>query len=311
MRAHLLLLLLAVRLAGYELTGQIDPPSVLSVYLYGATASFEASAISDPGGHFRFRKLAAGTYTLVVSTAARGEMRQTIEVSKGTADSKGRLDVLLRMEDSRLESDGANGTGATISATMLSISDNARKEYEEAQRCLSHRDSTCAIGHLQRAVQTAPEFAAAWNQLGTIAYQSRRYSDAENNFRRALDADPAAFEPLVNLGGVLLNLGRPGAALEYNRRAVARRGNDALANSQLGLTYFLLNDPGQAEKYLKIAVQIDPAHFSHPQLILAQIYLQRGDRESAIAALRDFLERHPDAQDADAVRKEIVELGGR
>lgn len=308
MRLHCLVVLLAIRCSGYELTGRIEPPAAVPVFLQGATTPFETSTVSDLSGHFRFRKLPAGTYMLAISTAARGEVRQTIELSPGTVNSKGHLDLVLRIDDSRLELDGVHPARATVSATVLSIPDRAVNEFEEAQRCLSRRDLDCTTGHLLRAVQIAPRFAGAWNQLGTIAYQTRRYSDAEANFRRALDADPDAFEPLVNLGGVLLNLARPGDALAYNRRAAARRPNDALANSQLGLSYLQLNDLDQAEKYLKVAIQLDPVHFSHPQLALAQIYMKRGDRKSAISALQGFLEQHPDAPEAATVREQIFEL---
>jgi len=304
-----LVAVLALRCWGYELTGRIEPAAVVHVFLHGATAPFESSTASDDNGRFRFRRLAAGTYTLAISTRARGEALQTIELSPGTVDSKGRLDLSLRIDDGRLEFDGVNTTGATVSAIVLSIPDRAVREYEEAQSCLSRRESDRAAAHLERAVEIAPRFVAAWNQLGTIAYQARRYSEAEANFRRALDIDTEAFEPLVNLGGVLLNLGRPQEALEYNQRAVVRRPNNALANSQLGLSYFDLNDADLAEKYLKIAVQLDLAHFSHPQLPLAEIYLRRGDRPSALRVLRDFVERHPDSPQAANVRREMAELG--
>lgn len=308
MRLCWLVVLLVIRCFGYELTGRIDPPAETVVFLHGATAPFEASIESDLSGRFRFRKLPAGTYTIAISTAARGQLQQTIELSPGTVDGKGRLDVLLHIDDERLESEGARGTSATVSATVLSIPDRAMKEYEESQRCLARRDSECATTHLLRAVGMAPRFVIAWNQLGVIAYQTRRYAEAEAHFRRALDADPAAFEPLVNLGGVLLNLGRPGEALDYNQQAAARRPNDALANSQLGLSYLELNDPDRAEKYLREAVRLDPAHFSHPQLALAQIYMKRGDRSAALAALRSFLEQHPDAPQAATVHRQIAGL---
>jgi Tfp pilus assembly protein PilF len=308
MRRIWLFAVLALPCRGYDLTGQVDPPAALSVFLHGATAPFEASSASDPDGRFRFGKLAAGTYTLVVATAARGEVLQTIELSPGTVDSKGRLDIVLRIDAGKLEAEGGRGTGATVSATVLSIPVRATKEYDEAQRCLTRSDSDCAAAHLRRAVELAPRFTAAWNQLGTIAYQTQQYSGAEEDFRKALEADPEAFEPLVNLGGVLLNLGRPREAIAYNQRAVARRPNDALANSQLGLSYFDLGEPGSAEKFLKIAVHLDPAHFSHPQLTLAEIYMQRGERESALAEWRDFLKRHPDSPQAETVRKKIADL---
>jgi tetratricopeptide (TPR) repeat protein len=308
MRHAWVVAVLALRCSGYELAGRIERSAAVTVFLYGATTPFETSTVSGEDGRFRFRKLPAGTYIIALSTAARGEARQTIELSPGTVDSKGRLDIVLSTDDSQLESDGVRVNGATVSATVLSIPDRALREYKEAQRCLSHSESACASGHLRRAVEVAPRFAAAWNQLGTIAYQTHRYNDAEVNFRAALDADPEAFEPLVNLGGVLLNLGRSREATAYNQRAVARRPNDALANSQLGLSYFELNDLDLAEKYLEMAVRLDPAHFSHPQLALARIYVRRGDRSSALRALRGFLDQHPDSPQVGVVRQQIEEL---
>lgn len=309
MRRAWLVAVLVLKCQGYELTGRIEPPAALPVFLHGADTPFESSTVSGVDGQFRFRKLSRGAYMLGVSTAARGEVLQTVEISPGTVDSRGRVDVLVRVDESHLESDGVRTAGATVSAVVLSVPERALREYAEAQRCLSSRQSDCAVARLKRAVEIAPRFAAAWNQLGTIAYQTHRYTDAEANFRRALEADAEAFEPLVNLGGVLLNLGQPEAATGYNRRAVERRPNDALANSQLGISYFESGDLDKAEKYLEIAVRLDPAHFSHPQLVLAEIYRRRGDLPAARAALRSFLEQHPDSPDAAGIRQKMASLG--
>lgn len=280
----------------YDLTGRIEPPAAVQVFLHGATSPFESTAGSGDDGRFRFRRIAAGTYTLSVASTT-----ETVELGPGTADRKGRVDVVLRI-------DSVHSSGATVSVTVLSIPDRATHEFDQAQRCLARRDSDCASGHLSLAVKTAPQFVAAWNALGVIAYQTQRYSDAETNFRRALAADPEAWEPLVNLGGVLLNLERPQEALAYNQSAVSRRPNDALANSQLGLSYFGLHEYEPAEKYLKAAVSLDPSHFSHPQLALASIDIERGDRTAAVGEFRSFLEHHPDSPQASAVRQRMEEL---
>jgi len=103
---------------------------------------------------------------------------------------------------------------------------------------------------------------------------------------------------MVNLGGVLLNLGKPDQALQLNLYAVLRRPTDALANSQLGMSYFLTRKPDLAEKYLTTTKQLDPAHFSHPQLLLSEIHLQRNEHTAAIEELEDFLRRHPDSPEA-------------
>jgi tetratricopeptide (TPR) repeat protein len=302
------LAMVALPCRAYELDGRIDPAASVMVFLHGATRPFENSTISDADGRFHFAKVSAGTYTVVIVTVARGEAVQTIEVSPALVDSKGHLDIALKLNASKLESEGGRGTLATVTATYLSIPDRATKEYEEAQRCLTRSDSACASTHLGRAVAVAPQFTAAWNQLGTVAYQSHQYSEAERYFRKALEANPEAFEPLVNLGGVLLNLQRPREALGYNQSAVRRRPNDALANSQLGLNYFDLDQLGLAETSLRTAIRLDPAHFSHPQLTLAEIYLRRGDLAAAAEQMEDFLRRHPDSAQAIRVRAMMTAL---
>ena len=102
-------------------------------------------------------------------------------------------------------------------------------------------------------MELAPQFATAWNTLGTIAYQTRRFPLAEQRFRHALKQDPTAYEPLVNLGGVLVTVHKLDEALEVNVHAALTRPGDALANSQLGMTYFELGQFDSAVKYLERA----------------------------------------------------------
>jgi len=292
----------------YELSGRVMPERHASVALHGATRPFSTATLSDESGRFSFKKLQAGTYTISVFVPGRGEARQTVEVGPGVADSAGRVKVTVRLESGKFESDDARRRGATVSTRELSIPARARREYREAQRCLSRRDVAGAVAHLRRAIEIAPRFAAAWNHLGTIAYQGRNYKEAEDNFRHGLAADPEAFEPLVNLGGVLLNLGRVDEALQYNLHGALRHPNDALVNAQLGMSYFLSGNLDLAAQYLTLARQIDPAHFSHPQLLLSEIHLRRNERAAAIEELEDFLKRHPDAPEAPEVKSTITRL---
>ena len=292
----------------FELAGEIRPVARAAVSLHGATTPFAASTLSDPRGRFRFRGLMPGSYTVVVFIPGRGEARQTVEVGPSLADAKGRVAVNIEVTEARLLTEEAVRRKNLISARELSIPDRARREYSEAQKKLSRRDVPGAIAHLERAVKIAPQFAAAWNNLGTIAYQSRDFPRAESHFREALEQDAEAFEPVVNLGGVLLTLGKLEEALKYNLYAVLLRPTDALANSQLGMNYFGLGDLDRGLKYLTIAKHIDPTHFSHPQLTLAEIHLRRNDRRAAADELEDFLKRHPDWPQALKMREAIQNL---
>ncbi len=263
--------------ASFELAGHIVPEAPASVSLHGATFPFEKITLAGAHGRFRFRKLAPGTYTVTVFEPGRGEVARTVEIGPGVADAAGRVVVNVEVEESAAASTDVLRRHSTVPASQLAIPDRAQKEYEAARLRLERSDADGAITHLEHAVEIAPRFMTAWNELGVLAYQSARYSDAERDFRVALTADPDAYEPLVNLGGVLLNLGRADDALRYNLNAALRRPRDPLANSQLGMSYYLIGKLDLAEQYLIVARKLDPAHFSHPQLALAEIHLRRND----------------------------------
>jgi Tfp pilus assembly protein PilF len=300
------LLLAAASDQTYPVRGQIVPAHAASVSLHGATSPFQASVLAGADGRFQFKKIVAGSYTLSVFVPGRGETRKTIEVGPSTARQRGRVEVTISLDEAKMAPDR---TGV-VSMKELSIPERARAEYRNASRKLGQRDIAGAIACLNRAVELAPQFSAAWNHLGTIAYQTQRYHDAERYFRKSLEADGNAYEPLVNLGGVLVTLGRFDESWNYNLHAVLYRPSDALAQSQLGMTYFGLGKLDLAEKYLLEARKLDPAHFSHPQLLLTEIYLRQDRHAAAADQMEEFLRYHPDWPKAEEMRRGISKLRG-
>jgi len=318
MRGALLLAALAcavqAKTIGYQLHGRLVPPANASVWLNGATMPFEDSTLAGGDGRFRFGRLLAGTYTLGAFVPGRGEMRQTIEVGPTLADARGRIELKVELRDELFEARDSLRRSALVPVRELAIPELARQDFEQARKKLSRRnagdvpDIKAAVALLERAVEMAPQFAQAWNYLGTIAYQSHDYLRAESSFRRALAADPEAFEPLVNLGGVLVNLQKLDEALAYNRHAALTRPGDALANSQLGMNYFYLGKLELGQRYLTVAAKLDPGHFSHPQLLLAEIFYRRQDHAAAADELAEFLRYHPDWPEAARINERIAWL---
>ena len=288
----------------FELDGRIEPPAQASVSIYGVTAPFGDAALTDRDGRFRFKKLLAGAYTIAALVPGRGEARITVEIGPGTADSRQRVNITVKLLAEIFALDPRRG--ALISARELAIPDRAYREFDQAQKALARRDAAAAIAHLEKALEIAPQFEPAWNNLGTIAYKQSNFTRAEECFRRAIAAKSDAYEALVNLGGVLINTNKLEEAKEYNQHAVLLRPNDALANSQLGMTFFELNQLDDAEKYLDRARRLDPAHFSHPQLVLMEIHLRRNQPSRAAGDLEDFLKYHPDWPAAEQLREQMA-----
>jgi tetratricopeptide (TPR) repeat protein len=291
-------------LNAFDVSGRLVPPAKAAVTLHGALSPFTASTLADASGRFQFSRIDAGSYTAYVFVPGRGEMQTTVVIGPSTADAKGRVQLEIAVDDSKLMPDKTN----LVSARQLAIPDRAKRAYMDAQKKLTKRDVDAALADLKRAVDIAPRFAEAWNNLGTVSYQTQNYTAAEEYFRRALLEDPDSYAPLVNLGGVLINLGKLDEAWKYNVYAVLKRPGDALANAQLGMTYMQLRKLELAEKYLKEARRIDPAHFSHPQIHLAAIYAATDRKPLAAEQLEEFLRYHPDAPSAGTIRATIDKL---
>ncbi len=273
------------------------------IFLDGAVTPFAAQTQAGPDGGFRFRNLAAGTYNLTVSVPRAGELRRTVEVSTSFADEKGRINLTLTYERSK-----PAAAVNIISAAELAIPESAFNEYKRAQDALTRRDSEKAVAHLKKATTIAPQYALAWNTLGTIAYQTRKYAEAETYFREALKQNPDMYAALVNLGGALASQGKIQESLTVNLEAVRIHPDDALAQSQLGSSYYFLGKLDEAEDHYRRAKALDAGHFSLPQMYLADIYIRRNQTSKAVAEIEEFLRLHPDSSFAPKMRKALEEL---
>jgi tetratricopeptide (TPR) repeat protein len=273
------------------------------VFLHGSLTPFATQTLAGVDGRFKFKNLLAGPYTLIAAVPRAGELYRTVEISSSLADSKGRITTTLMFEPAT-----TRRKDLSVSAAELSVPANARQEYNKARNLLEKRDIERAKACLKKAVTIAPQFSIAWNNLGVIAYQSGQFAQAEEYFREALKQDPESYSPLVNLGGALLSQGKDRDSLTVNQQAVKIKPDDALAHSQLGQSYFYLDQLDEAERHLKQAKSLDPAHFSFPQLVLVQIYARRQNLPALAEEMKEFLRLHPDAKQAPEIRKSLEKV---
>ena len=295
----------------YLLLGEVEMPSgdrlqkPALVVLHGVRTPFYRQTVSEPGGNFRFKGIPAGTYTLTAEAPGRGYRTVTVEISSSFADSKRRIRRTLVLQAQSAPNEHE------VSVRELMTPKPALRLYQRAQKHLGGGNVKGAVEALTKAVDKWPQFTQAWNLLGTIANKAQRFEEAKTHFERALEASPRSFAPLVNLGGVLISLKRFSEALKINLQAVADKPNDALANSQLGLSYLGTGEEQLAITHLVRAKQADPSHFSHPQLSLARIYLRQGRVGEARQELREFVRLHPDRPESDMARRAITQLSQR
>jgi tetratricopeptide (TPR) repeat protein len=126
-------------------------------------------------------------------------------------------------------------------------------------------------------------------------------------YEKAIERDPDAPAPHVNLGTVYFHMQRWKEAEQHYRAAIAARPDYPLAWFNLGNLYDELRESGRAlECYLK-ALAIDPG-FADAHYNAALIYQSRNDTLNAVRHWQQYLRLDPSGYWAGIARRELARL---
>jgi tetratricopeptide (TPR) repeat protein len=135
-----------------------------------------------------------------------------------------------------------------------------------------------------------------------------RLDQAEEELRTAVAIDPAAFNPILNLGIVLTKKGEWQQAKETLQKGTSLQPQSAAARLYLGLALAGASDFDQAQKEFTAAYEIGGSEYVIALFHLGQLYMQRGDRDLAREVFQRYLKEAPNARNLDQVRKLIAML---
>ncbi|HEX4809197.1 MAG TPA: tetratricopeptide repeat protein [Bryobacteraceae bacterium] len=311
-RCVLLTLLLAIEVSAaphaLRVRGQVSHGKIWTkVRLFArGPANAPLVTLSDRKGHFSFDSVPEGTYTLYVNVRGIGSASRTVEVRQPLADESGAIQVDLPSSDFNSLAE-LRRKDYTVSIQQLSDDPFLPpRAFSVAQQDLTNGQLDKARVLLEGIVAESPKYVAAWDELAYASVVSGNYVEAEAQYRKALDLMPTDFTALLGMARTLLERNRLEEALDYHRRAVAQRPRNAVAQARLGFNYFELGNFDEAETCLLSAEHIDPANYTRPQLILAEIYFREHDEAAAAGQLADYVKRFPGEEDAAiAVRTRV------
>ena len=151
---------------------------------------------------------------------------------------------------------------------------------------------------LERAVQAAPGFAAAQNDLGAMLVILDRLDEAVPRLRTAIELNPGSAEAHLNLGNALHARGEPEAAESHYRTALGIDSRNVRANLSLGNWLRQMHRPDEAIKYLSAAVALAPgAAAAH--VFLGNVLSELGRAEDAVGSYRRAIAIDPSNADAN------------
>lgn len=192
------------------------------------------------------------------------------------------------------------------------------RPYNNLGKALVKRGKiTEAAENFKRALEINPASYVANENMGSALLKLQRPAEAEVYFRKAVDLDPASAEALNSIGVVLTRLGRHAEGRAWSERALAAYPGYADAHTNLGIILAMEGNIAAAIEHLRAAAGLRPGdpdvHYN-----LAVAYARSGMLDEAITEFGVVLRLKPDdasvlkdLEEARMLKKRIEREGGR
>lgn len=292
----------------YFPSGQrVDRP--IRVRLFTMTKGDMTTMTSD-NGSFSFRRLAPGTYTVVIDGEKDYEpVSERVQIIQPLRSINAPEQVYPVQIKLTLKTTSEFRSGV-VNSELANVPKRALSFYEKGLELAQAGNSKGAIEQLQRAVSEYSDFMLAFNELGVQYLRLGELKKAEEALRSALKIKPDAFAPVMNHGIALVRLNRFSEAEPELRNALKQKEQSAIGHYYLGRALAYLGRFDEAEKELTSAITLGGKELKEAHRYLAGVYNARGDRAHAIAELETYLRLSPTPEDAARVRQLIQQLRG-
>ena len=276
------------------------------------------TVFSDGVGNFMFRNLLPELYYVRVKVEGYEEARERVELSS-SFNRSATLTLFLKSEvlvrktaEPRFEGDPDIVDVAELRADYPQ---KAVEEYEKAIEDAEKGNAKKAVDRLEKAVELAPDFYQAQNNLGVQYRQLGRYRDAERIFLIARELNKNAAQPLTNLGSMYLDEGQAqiGAgkneeasatfekAVDLLEQAIQLNAFSAPARYFLGSALFKTTEYDRAETMLARALELDD-QMHEVRLMLVNVYMKQQRYKEVLDQLGAYIENNQDSPQLEAVK---------
>ena len=248
-----------------------------------------ATEYTDPEGRFHFGNVFPGGYT--ISAAFAGYTTKGVEFDT-TMAGPFEIDLTRTMDRPQQGS-------PVISVREYMMPDDARKEFDRAQKEIKRQDCGKAIEHLEKGLQLFDQ-PSALNDLGNCYRKLGKLDRAETSFRRAVELSDSVYIAL-NLAEVYTAQKRFSEARTVLENAARRTAENGDAYYGIALSYFKEERFDQAEA-AALQAHTRPHRIADVHLLLAMIYAKKNPARVA-GQLELYLDEAPNGPQSEHVRE--------
>jgi tetratricopeptide (TPR) repeat protein len=308
---------------GYSIRGKVVIPNAhdfdqrIEVRLEKVALQVIQTTFTDSVGNFDFRNVPSGSYTISLNVEGFEPVRQNVDVYGTFGNTMVTIVLNKPSFETRERAAGLDADDpdvVDISQMRDALPKKAVQDYEKAIDEKKKGKLESAVKLLQQAIQSAPNFFHAHNNLGIIYQALKRYPDAEKEYKRSHDLNAKADRPLVNLGSLYIEESSLQKPDEHASGELLDKALDALEeavklNPRSGVGFFLLGQANyksdfleEAEVAFKRAHDLDP-RMTAARLMLANIYVKQQKWDDVIENLDAYLKENPKAADRASVEE--------
>jgi len=286
---------------------EIKSPILVTLSSRGETVN---SVYSDSEGNFGFSGLPGNLYHLVINEEGYLPVQEDVSVDPVTTSMKLVTIDLVPSQVRQKASPSIKGGNTRLTGSnqyAQQIPKGARKQFEKGVRSDNDGKADDAIRYYQKALELAPEFYEARNNLGSDFLAKSRFPEAQQQFEQVVKVNPSDAAAYFNLGNLFLLTQQFDKGQQWVEQGLSKQPDSAFGHFLQGSLYARSGRPVQAEASLRRCLELDPI-MSKAHLALVNLYLQQRRSDDAAAELRAFLKAFPDDPFAPRAKQVLQKL---
>ena len=289
-------------------------PVMIALVSRGATVT---NTYTDGEGRYGFYGLPSNLYHIVVNDPKYQPVQVEARFNPAISPISIVQLILYPVESSRPDvgsipqppASGGNPYLVDVADYAKDFPKKAVDEFQKALKAEQQGKTDEAMRGYRKAIEIAPNFYPAHNQLG-VAFLSRQdFAAAQAQFEEVIKLNQTDANAYFNLGNVFLLTDHLDDAVRLLEDGLRKQPNSGLGKFLLGSVYRRAGRLPEAEKALHDAIQFD-ATLSTAHLELVNLYLREKRTAEAISELRFFLKTFPADPMAPQARQVLSRLEG-
>lgn len=110
----------------------------------------------------------------------------------------------------------------------------------------------------RNSVESDPNFAGGYNNIGLVAVRRGQHQEAAKNFLKAIQCDPFAIDGYMNYATMLIERQQYQQALEILQNARQRQPLNDVIKLKIGITHYQMGQLDSAKIYVEESVRLNP-----------------------------------------------------